>query len=250
VPYRRFFATSDHPVAKLARATKRRVEQVSVPMPKALKAPVWIAHRTIRTLYEESFRVLVSEPLLKANCAAYGERLRSGSFIHYITGVGDLVLGDDVTMDGCVDIHFAARFVDRPTLTIGDRTGIGHTCMLTIGKSITIGNDCRIASGVWIFDSNGHPADPEARRRGETIPAEEVKPVVIEDNVWIGRSSVIHPGVRIGRDSIVSAGSVVMSDVPPRTIVAGNPARKIAVVGGQPAKPAGHAAVGTPEVHA
>jgi acetyltransferase-like isoleucine patch superfamily enzyme len=41
-----------------------------------------------------------------------------------------------------------------------------------------------------------------------------------------------------------------MSDVPPRTIVAGNPARKIAVVGGQPAKPAGHAAVGTPEVHA
>jgi acetyltransferase-like isoleucine patch superfamily enzyme len=148
------------------------------------------------------------------------------------------LLGDDVTMDGCVDIHFAARFVERPTLTIGDRTGIGHTCCFTVGKSITVGNDCRIAGGVWIFDSNGHPTDPEARRRGDTVSTDEVKPVVIEDNVWIGRGSIVHPGVRIGRDSIVSAGSVVMSDVPPGTVVAGNPARKIAGVGGPPAKPA------------
>jgi hypothetical protein len=90
VPYRRFFATSDHPIAQLARATKRRVEQVAVPMPNVLKAPVWIAHRSLRTLYEEGFRVLVSEPLLKANCTSYGARLRGSSFIHYVTGVGDL----------------------------------------------------------------------------------------------------------------------------------------------------------------
>jgi acetyltransferase-like isoleucine patch superfamily enzyme len=62
---------------------------------------------------------------------------------------------------------------------------------------------------------------------GSPTADEEVKPVVIEDNVWIGRAAIIMPGVTIGEGSIVAAGAVVMSDVPPNTLVLGNPARQI-----------------------
>ena len=96
-----------------------------------------------------------------------------------------------------------------------------------VRKSFTIGPDCRIAGNVRLFDSSGHPADPERRRRGEPPDVESVKPIVVEDNVWIGFGAMIFPGVRIGTGSVVSAGAVVLSDVPALTIVAGNPARRI-----------------------
>jgi acetyltransferase-like isoleucine patch superfamily enzyme len=80
---------------------------------------------------------------------------------------------------------------------------------------------------VWIFDSPGHPADPAARKAGFPPSDDEVKPVIIEDNVWIGQSAIIMPGVTIGEGSIVASGSVVMTSVPPNIIVAGNPARQL-----------------------
>lgn len=53
------------------------------------------------------------------------------------------------------------------------------------------------------------------------------RPIVIEDKVWIGINSTILPGVKIGYGAIVGAQSVVTRDVPPMTVVAGNPARII-----------------------
>ena len=50
------------------------------------------------------------------------------------------------------------------------------------------------------------------------------KPIVVEDGVWVGMHSLILPGVTLGRGCVVSAGSVVAQDVPPNTLVAGNPA--------------------------
>jgi acetyltransferase-like isoleucine patch superfamily enzyme len=78
-----------------------------------------------------------------------------------------------------------------------------------------------------MFDSNGHPSDPEERMAGKPPRPEDVRPITIKDNVWVGQNSIITPGVTIGEGSIVSAGSVVISDVPPYTVVAGYPARKI-----------------------
>jgi acetyltransferase-like isoleucine patch superfamily enzyme len=100
-----------------------------------------------------------------------------------------------------------------------------------VAKEIRIGRHCAISTDVWIFDSSGHPLDPTARLAGLPPAPEDVRPVVIEDNVWIGRRAIVFPGVTVGQGSIISAGSVVMSDVPPNTMVAGNPARKIATLG-------------------
>jgi acetyltransferase-like isoleucine patch superfamily enzyme len=194
----------------------------------------------LRFAYFFAKRLLICEPLFKAYCRQYGRGVRTGVYIHWIQGRGDIILGDGVVVDGKCAFTFAARFVPRPTLIVGDHTSIGHNCRFTIGKQITFGRHCHISSDVWMFDSGGHPSDPEARQAGLSPSPEEVRPIVVEDNVWIGSRSVIFPGVTIGQGSIVVAASVVTGDVPPNTIVAGNPARKIhslvgrAVADGQP----------------
>lgn len=86
-------------------------------------------------------------------------------------------------------------------------------------KSITIGKGAKISHNVTIMDGDGHFIEYD----GYT----PVKPVVIEDHVWIGTKSIILKGVTIGEGSIVAAGSVVTKDVPAYTLVAGNPAKVI-----------------------
>ncbi|MGE0442816.1 MAG: acyltransferase [Gemmatimonadales bacterium] len=196
----------------------------------------------LRRIGHGLWRALICEPYFKAHCRQYGDRVHTGTYLHWINGAGDLIVGDDVTFDGKISVRFAHRF-GRPALVVGNRTGLGHGCHLAVAKRIEIGSDCRIAANVRIFDSHGHPSDPERRRRGDPPDAESVKPVVIEDNVWIGTGSYVFPGVRIGTGSIVSAGSVVLSDIPPYTVVAGNPARKIGTLAapesGSPSKDEG-----------
>ena len=187
---------------------------------------LWI-YLLIRTFYFFFLRIFVCEPLFKAYCKKYGRRVRTGVYVHWIQGKGDIILGDNVEVDGKCSFSFAVRFTETPSLILGDNTGISHNCHFTIGKKITIGRHCRIASNVFMFDSKGHTNDPEGRAAGLPPTDEEVRQIVLGDNVWVGRGAVICPGVTIGDGSIISTNSVVMVDVPPYTIVAGNPARKI-----------------------
>jgi acetyltransferase-like isoleucine patch superfamily enzyme len=85
-----------------------------------------------------------------------------------------------------------------------------------------------IAAETLIFDSSGHPSDPEGRLKRLPLRPEDVRPITIGDNVWIGQRSIITPGVVIGEGSIVWTASVVLNDVPPYTVVAGYPARQLA----------------------
>ncbi len=65
----------------------------------------------------------------------------------------------------------------------------------------------------------------DVERRTQAVSPESVRPVIIEDDVWIGTQAKIMPGVKIGRGAIVATGSVVTRDVPPMSVVAGAPAR-------------------------
>ena len=100
------------------------------------------------------------------------------------------------------------------------------------GKNIRIGKGCWIQQGCTFFDrvfiapkvnliTINHDPNPDNRS------ATYGKPIVIEDKVWIGIGSTVLPGVRIGYGSIVGANSVVTRDVPPMTVVGGNPAKFI-----------------------
>jgi acetyltransferase-like isoleucine patch superfamily enzyme len=88
-------------------------------------------------------------------------------------------------------------------------------------KSIIIGNACMIAHGAYISDADWHGIYDRAEPVGNT------KPIIFEDNVWIGDSAIICKGVRIGKNSIIGAGAVVTKDVPPNSIFAGNPAKLV-----------------------
>lgn len=189
--------------------------------------PMLCAVLMARSIYYFSKRVFICEPLFKAYCRTYGKSLRTGAFIHWVTGKGDIILGDQVTIDGKCGFVFSPRFSDRPTLEIGSHSVIGHQCSFVVGKRIRLGQHCLIAGGVAFSDSNGHPTDPVARKKGLPPSPEDVRPIEIGDNVWIGERSVILPGVTIGEGSIVSANSVVRKNVAPYTIVAGNPAIKV-----------------------
>jgi acetyltransferase-like isoleucine patch superfamily enzyme len=223
----RFLATSHHPVARWARALRQGVNRFTLPAPRVVIKPMLWTFLAFRSVYYFVKRVFICEPLFKAYCKQYGRGVRTDVFIHFIEGKGDIILGDDVVVDGKCCFGFSSKYTAHPTLEVGDHSGMGHNCKFSIGKRITIGRHCRLGSDIWMFDCSGHASEPVARQAGASAPEEDVRPIVVEDNVWIGRFCIIYPGVTIGEGSIVSAGSVVVGNVPPYTVVAGNPARKI-----------------------
>ncbi len=90
-------------------------------------------------------------------------------------------------------------------------------------ENITMGDDVRVTAGCLIMT---HIKAPNYLRDTGIMPA-VVKPVVLEDHSFIGVNSVIMPGVTVGRASVVASGSVVVTNVPPFTMVGGNPAKVI-----------------------
>ena len=127
-------------------------------------------------------------------------------------------------LDHCgtnVNIEKGARFDAR--VSLGDNSGIGVNAFIT--SHVTIGSDVMMGPDCVILTSNHGTADLETPMWQQ--PSTEPKPVVIEDNVWIGTRVIILPGVRVGTGSVIGAGSVVTHDVEPFSIVGGNPARLI-----------------------
>jgi maltose O-acetyltransferase len=106
-------------------------------------------------------------------------------------------------------------------LSIGDHVFMNAGCLLHAEGGLTIGDNTQIGpyTVVWTTNHVFDRTDMLIRTQGE-----ERAPVTIEDDVWIGASVTVLPGVTIGRGSVVGAGSVVTKDVPPYAVVAGNPA--------------------------
>lgn len=128
-------------------------------------------------------------------------------------------------------------FWDGGRITIGENCYLGDGTRVWSQSSIVIGNDVLVSHLVDIHDTDGHPIDPDDRvedsrailsGKGYLTPTKtKSAPVVIEDRVWIGFKATIFKGVTVGEGAIVAACSVVTKNVPPMTIVAGNPARKV-----------------------
>lgn len=108
-------------------------------------------------------------------------------------------------------------------IVIGDNVGIsGSTINAT--TTITIGDNVMIGSGCLITDTDSHPLHWKDRLE-EKNELTARAPITIGDNVFIGARSIILKGVNIGEGAVVGAGSVVSKDVPPYTVVCGNPAK-------------------------
>ncbi|MCP3717590.1 sugar O-acetyltransferase [Paraburkholderia sp. CNPSo 3281] len=106
-------------------------------------------------------------------------------------------------------------------IRVGRNVFVNQNCTFYDLGGLDIADDVMIGPNVSLITS-GHPVEPSRRREGVIA-----KPIVIERNVWIAAGATIIGGVTVGENSVVAAGSVVTKDVPPNTLVGGNPARVI-----------------------
>jgi maltose O-acetyltransferase len=125
-------------------------------------------------------------------------------------------VGENVEIRGPIYVDYGKY------ISIGDGTFINFNFTALDVAPITIGRDCLFGPNVQLLTPT-HPLEPQPRRD----KLEAAKPIVIEDNVWLGGAVTVLPGVRIGENSVIGAGSVVTKDVPANSVAVGNPARVI-----------------------
>ena len=144
-----------------------------------------------------------------------------------------VVLGKDVKL---------ADFINLYGCTIGDGTKIGT--FVEVQKNATIGRNCKIQSHTFIcegvtiedeafvghgvmFINDRYPRSTTDSGGLQTEEDWQVIPTVVKKGASIGSNATIMCGITIGEGAVIGAGSVVINDVPPNTIVAGNPAKII-----------------------
>jgi len=153
----------------------------------------------------------------------------ASSFRRYLSTQSDgLLIGRDCTLDHC-----------QFSLGKSARISIGDQCYLTsvilmCESELRIGNRVMIGWNSALADSDFHPLDPAQRiedaialspaGRGRPRPPIESKPIIIQDDVWIGPMCTILKGVTIGAGAFIEPGSMITRDVPSATRVGGNPA--------------------------
>lgn len=106
-------------------------------------------------------------------------------------------------------------------IRVGRNVFINQNCTFYDLGGLDIADNVMIGPNVSLITS-GHPVEPSRRRAFTTA-----KPIVIERNVWIAAGATVIGGVTVGENSVVAAGSVVTRNVPPNTLVGGNPANVI-----------------------
>lgn len=150
----------------------------------------------------------------------FGDRVRIEAYCSEGVFFGDNVsIGSGSLVAGSGVIAEPGAFV-----RVGRRTAIGMNNVIWGQGGVTIGDDCLLGPGVIIVSENHASSSTEIPIREQgSIRA----PICIGDDCWIGSGAKILAGVTVGSGSIVGAGAVVTSDVPPKAIVVGVPARVV-----------------------
>lgn len=150
-----------------------------------------------------------------------------------------IVIGEHCEIKGGICVYGGGR------IQIGKHLYMGGYSYIHAADSIQIGECVIISNHVRIMDNNSHPTSPDERWNMSVAGREqddgsvsplwdstraEHSPVVIEDNVWIGEFASVLKGVTVGKGSIIGSHCVVTKDVPPYSIVVGNPARVVKTI--------------------
>lgn len=176
-----------------------------------------------KTIYLPSYLVYVLK--LKFHGIKYGKYTR-GKAVHFYNE-GEIVLGNKVKLnsypDGLLLLTGIQTYTKSAKVYIGDECILNGT-MIYCRNSVLIGKYCMFGPGTKIVDNDSHKVVASmVERRNPPIS----KPIVIQDNVWIGMDCLILKGVTIGENSIIAARTVITKDVPPNVLVGGNPVRII-----------------------
>ena len=171
-------------------------------------------------------------------------------------------LGEGTQLDGLIDRRAAGAEINigahcliqgqivaernESRIDLADRVLLGGGSVIDCALSIRVERNVLISYACVIADADNHSLFPELRvddlttwmdGRRHDWSHTEMAPIRICEGAWIGARSIILKGVTIGAGAVVGMGSVVTKDVPPRTVVGGNPARVIREIGPAPGLP-------------
>jgi acetyltransferase-like isoleucine patch superfamily enzyme len=181
-----------------------------------------VAHRILRVLDEVrhqgpavlNARWYLRHAIVADRVRLYGRRPR-------VVNRGQMFIGQRARLVSTVATLELETARDG-VLTIGERVFVNYGTSISASRLVQIGNDCNIGTHCMLIDNSFHHVEPE--RRNERP---ESSPIVLGTNVWLGARVIVLPGVTIGDGSVVAAGSVVVKNVPRRTLVGGIPAKVI-----------------------
>jgi carbonic anhydrase/acetyltransferase-like protein (isoleucine patch superfamily) len=210
-------------VLRYARPARRALRGIRLPVVRPVFGSLYVLSQVFRITWHFVAKLLYREPLFRYRCERVGRRLNLEGAPPLIIGSGRIEVGDDVLIGSPCTWDVGPR----AELIIGDRVSLNYRGIVSAATSVRIGDDTLIAGDVAIFDNTNHPVSPGRRLAGDGVGVNEVAPVIIGRNVWIGLHCIIMRGVTIGDNSVVAAGSVVTKSIPPNTLVAGNPAATI-----------------------
>ena len=214
------------PASRLLYRAAKVLTRAEIPAPRVVYKQLYTARELSNLVTDGLVQRLYYQPMFRARCERCGPGLLLQVGIPYIYGDLRLRIGENCKINGRT-AFVAGSVFEAPELTLGDETNVSFGTVISVCKRVQIGSHVRIAEGCYISDNPGHPLDMERRRAHAPVDREQVKPVVIEDDVWLGTRVIVLPGVRIGRGSVIGAGSVVTKDIPPSCLAVGNPARPV-----------------------
>jgi acetyltransferase-like isoleucine patch superfamily enzyme len=175
--------------------------------------------KQVRTLWEDGWAVIRARWYLR-KADSIGPKVRLWGR-PVILNEGQMIIHDRVRLVSTVaTLELAATRGGK--LEIGEGTFINYGCSIAAKKHVSIGPNCSIGTHVIIMDNNFHRIEPELRNE-----TPESRVVILEEDVWLGARVIVLPGVTIGVGSVVGAGSIVVKDIPPRSLAVGNPAKVI-----------------------
>ena len=196
----------------------------NIPTIRFIHLPLYHLDVFLKLAVARFIHIFWSIPLFKARCHSVGRNLKLPNGIPLVIGSQlKIILGNNVTI-GRSTIG-SSKVFDHPLLTIGDNSTINYGTVISVAKEIVIGHDCMISGNCLIMDSDDHPLSPRMRLMKAPVAMQDVKPVRIGNNVWIGAYATILKGVTIGDNTVVGAHSVVTRDLPPNSVAVGIPAR-------------------------
>lgn len=146
---------------------------------------------------------------------------------YHLDNIDIYLFGDNNVIEIKKDTHIFGpcqlRCDNGSKILIGEDVGLRGVKIYARNGIITFGKSCMLSYGINIRNTDSHPVIDVSS--GKILNPE--KDIHIGDHVWIAENATILKGVNIGNDSIVGTGAIVTKNVPPNSIVAGNPGRVV-----------------------
>ena len=178
-----------------------------------------VGYNGFRRVRDKTWSVLISGAF-----ASFGEHSVLALPIR-LSGVSGMTIGSHVYVGAGSWLQILPHEGGSGSLVLGDGTRISGAVVISVAQEVTLGRSVLLAKNVYISDHIHAYGNPELPVVDQGIT--RIAPVHIEDGAWLGQGVVVVPGVTIGAGSVVGANSVVTTDIPPRSLAVGAPARVV-----------------------